>query len=102
MVTIGMNYVVLPGKEEVFENAFNNVVHAMRGIEGHSETKMYRGLQNPAEYLIVSDWSEKADFDAFIASDAFRSVANWGMEQILAGRPKHNVYTTEAAEAGAR
>lgn len=93
MVTIGMNYVVLPGKEETFENAFKKVVTAMQGIEGHSESHMYRDIDNNQAYLIVSDWSSKDAFDAFIASDAFRNVANWGKEQILAGRPKHEVYT---------
>ena len=34
MVTIGMNYAVLPGKEETFENAFKKVVHAM-GVRNH-------------------------------------------------------------------
>jgi heme-degrading monooxygenase HmoA len=92
MVTIGMNYEVLAGKEQIFENAFNNVVHAMRSMPGHGETRMYREINNPRQYLIVSQWTEKPAFDAFIASEAFRSVATWGKEQILAGRPKHEVY----------
>ena len=37
MVTIGMNYKVIPGKEETFETAFNKVVKAMGGIDGHDE-----------------------------------------------------------------
>ena len=28
----------------------------------------------------------------FIKSDSFAKVTNWGKEQILAGRPKHQVY----------
>ena len=92
MVTIGMNYEVLPGKEETFENAFNKVVQAMRGIAGHGDTHMYREINDPRQYLIVSQWNDKGAFDAFIASDTFRNVANWGKEQILAGRPKHEVY----------
>jgi heme-degrading monooxygenase HmoA len=94
MVTIGMNYAVLPGKEEVFETAFNKVVHAMQGMPRHGKTRMYRDINDPRQYLIVSEWSDKAAFDSFIASDAFRSVANWGKEQILAGRPQHQVYET--------
>jgi heme-degrading monooxygenase HmoA len=43
-------------------------------------------------YLIVSDWADRGAFDAFIGSEAFRSVANWGKEQILAGRPTHEIY----------
>lgn len=100
MVTIGMNYEVLPGKEETFESAFNKVVKAMGGIAGHGETYMYREINNPRRYLIVSQWTDKSKFDAFIASDTFRNVANWGKEQILAGRPKHEVYGAESIHAG--
>lgn len=92
MVTIGMNYEVLPGKESIFENAFARVVHAMRSMKGHDESRLYRDVDHPQRYLIMSTWHDKGAFDAFIASDAFRSVANWGKEQILAGRPSHEVY----------
>ena len=87
-----MNYAVLKGKESTFENAFRKVVKAMGGIAGHSETHMCRDIDDPQQYLIVSQWSDKGAFDAFIASETFRNVANWGKEQILAGRPKHEVY----------
>ncbi|RIK68992.1 MAG: antibiotic biosynthesis monooxygenase [Planctomycetota bacterium] len=92
MVTIGMNYKVLPGKEETFENAFRKVIHAMQSIAGHTVTRMYRNIDDAREYVILSDWSDRAAFDAFIASETFRAVANWGKEQILAGRPTHNYY----------
>ena len=92
MVTIGMNYRVLPGKEATFENAFNKVVTAMQGIDGHGETHMFRDINDPRHYLIVSKWTSKPAFDAFIGSETFRNVANWGKEQILAGRPEHEVY----------
>lgn len=92
MVTIGMNYKVLPGKGEIFENAFAKVLKAMEGMEGHSKSHLYQDVFEPGSYLIASDWSDKAKFDAFIASDAFRNVANWGKEKILAGRPEHKVY----------
>ena len=102
MVTIGMNYNVLPGKEETFEKAFRKVVKAMGGIEGHSETDMFRSISDAQQYLIVSQWSRKSAFDAFIASDTFKNVANWGKEQILAGRPSHEVYGgDEPAGSGA-
>ncbi len=92
MVTIGMNYNVLPGKEETFENAFNKVVKAMDGMEGHSKTNMFCDINDKQHYLIVSDWSSKPAFDSFIASDTFKSVTNWGTEEILSGRPSHQVY----------
>ena len=97
MVTIGMNYAVLKGKESTFENAFRKVVKAMGGIAGHTETHLCRDIDDSQQYLIVSQWSDKGAFDAFIASETFRNVANWGKEQILSGRPRHEVYSgTEA------
>jgi len=92
MVTIGMNYKVLPGKEETFENAFRKVIKAMAGIEGHTASHLYRHVDDANQYVILSEWSDRDAFDAFIASDTFRNVANWGAEQILAGRPSHTYY----------
>lgn len=92
MVTIGMNYKVLPGKEEIFESAFRKVIHAMQSISGHTVTRMFKNIDDANEYVILSEWNNRDAFDAFIASDTFRAVANWGKEQILAGRPSHNYY----------
>ncbi len=92
MVTIGMNYRVREGKEQVFEDAFDRVLKVMAGIEGHDASALYRGITNAGEYLIVSRWADEKAFDAFIASDAFKKVANWGSEHVLAGPPSHTTY----------
>ena len=92
MVTIGMNYRVRPGKETIFEEAFRKVVNAMGGMEGHTKTYMFRQVDDPFHYLIMSQWSKKEAFDAFVGSQTFRNIANWGKEEILADRPKHEVY----------
>ena len=92
MVTIGMNYNVRPGKEETFEKAFNKVVTAMGGIDGHGQTHMFCDINDSKHYLIISQWTSKPAFDSFIASDTFKNVTNWGKEQILTGRPSHEVY----------
>jgi len=94
MVTIGMNYEVLPGKEEVFERAVAQVVETMQGIKGHTISHLFRDVQKSSSYLIISEWDDRAAFDGFIGSEAFAKVTNWGKEQILAGRPKHQVYNT--------
>lgn len=92
MVTVGMNYEVLPGKEAQFEKMFDSVVALLGTMAGHEETHLYRDVKDPLQYLIVSRWSDRAAFDAFIASDRFRKVANWGKQGILAKRPTHEVY----------
>jgi len=94
MVTIGMNYKMIPGKEKIFEDAFKNVLGAMQGMEGHSKSFLYRDVSDPQSYLIVSEWDSEELFNAFIQSDKFRGVVNWGKENILAGRPVHTVYKT--------
>ena len=44
VVTIGMNYSVLPGKEKIFEDACDRVVETMQGIDGHDESHLYRRI----------------------------------------------------------
>ena len=94
MVTIGMNYEVLPGKEDVFERAFSQVLDVMRKGTGHVDSRLYRDTHKNQSYLIVSEWDDQNAFNTFIRSEAFAKVTNWGKEQILAGRPKHTVYTS--------
>ena len=92
MVTIGMNYTVIEGKEQVFEDACARVVETMQGIAGHDESHIYRRLGGQPVYMIASRWESEDAFEAFIASDAFKKVTNWGKENILAGRPTHTTY----------
>ena len=96
MVTVGMNYQVLAGKEEVFERAFMKVLEALKQSPGHTDSHLYRDVATPNSYLIVSEWGDKSAFDSFIRSESFAKVTNWGKEQILAGRPRHQVYTHAA------
>ena len=92
MVTIGMNYKMIPGKEKVFEDAFDAVIKVMNEMEGHSKSFLYKDVNDPQSYLIASEWSCEDAFDEFIQSDKFKNVVNWGKENILAGRPSHTVY----------
>ena len=46
MVTIGMNYKIIPGKEEIFENAFNNVLKVMSEMEGHTRSALYNDVND--------------------------------------------------------
>lgn len=94
MVTVGMNYKVLEGKGELFESVFNKVLGVMNEMKGHGESHLFKDVSDPGSYLIISEWSERSAFDAFIASERFKGVVNWGKEEVLAGRPKHEVYET--------
>jgi len=93
MVTIGMNYFVIPGKEQVFEDACAKVVETMSGIEGHDSSSIYKEIgDGEPTYLIVSNWQDEQAFKDFVASDAFKKVTNWGALNILSGRPQHTTY----------
>jgi heme-degrading monooxygenase HmoA len=87
-----MNYRVKPGKEAVFERAFESVLEAMGKSTGHTRSHLYSEVGKPGTYLILSEWSDRAAFDAFVKSDAFAKVTAWGREQILLERPSHHVY----------
>lgn len=93
MVTIGMNYQVIPGKEQIFEDACAKVVDTMKGIEGHDHSRIYRSIDSSeSDYLIVSRWESEDAFQAFVTSDAFKKVTSWGKENILRQRPSHTTY----------
>lgn len=92
MVTVGMNYVVLPGKGADFEAKFAGVIDALNAAEGHTESTLWKDVANSDSYLITSEWNDEQAFKDFVTSAAFREVTNWGKEQILAGRPSHKVY----------
>ena len=92
MITVGMNYRVLQGKEVQFEKVFENVLQSLQTTAGHAKSALYKDVQDVQSYLIVSEWSSEDAFQAFIQSDQFKKVVNWGAEQILSGRPVHTVY----------
>ena len=93
MVTIGMNYQVLEGKETIFEDAVHNVVRVMSDMDGHDESRLFKEVGgDAAHYLIVSRWSSEDAFNAFIRSERFRKVTDWGAQNILAARPSHTTY----------
>jgi heme-degrading monooxygenase HmoA len=92
MITVGMNYKVLPGKQAEFEEKFAAVLGALQNAPDHQSSTLWRDVADDASYLITSEWASEQAFAAFIQSQAFRDVTNWGKEQILAGRPQHKVY----------
>ncbi len=92
MITVGMNYQVIEGKQQDFEDKFAGVIDALNAAEGHTSSHLWKDVADGASYLITSEWSDEEAFTAFIRSDAFRAVTNWGKEQILAGRPQHKIY----------
>ena len=92
MITVGMNYKVLPGKEENFERMFKNVLHSLQSIAGHGKSALYNDVTDRQSYLLVSEWDSEEAFNTFIGSEKFRSVVDWSHENILADRPVHIVY----------
>ena len=92
MITVGMNYKVLQGKEVQFERVFKNVLQSLETTDGHAKSALYKDVHDVQSYLIVSEWSSEDAFRSFIQSDQFKKVANWGAEQILGDRPVHTVY----------
>ena len=92
MITVGMNYHVIEGKQADFEEKFAAVIGALRAADGHSSSTLWKDVSDGASYLITSEWSDEQAFRDFIQSQAFQDVTNWGKEQILSGRPQHKIY----------
>lgn len=92
MITIGMNYDVIPGKGQEFESAVQGVMNALDKAAGHARSLLYRDCAQDSSYLIMSEWTDETAFHAFVGSEAFRNVASWGTNNILSGRPRHQLY----------
>ncbi len=92
MITVGMNYHVIDGKQTDFEAKFAAVIDALRSADGHRSSTLWKDVSDSASYLITSEWSDEQAFTDFIHSQAFRDVTNWGKEQILSSRPQHKIY----------
>lgn len=92
MITVGMNYHVIEGKQADFEEKFAAVIGALNAAEGHESSTLWKDVADGASYLITSEWTDEKAFSEFIQSSAFRDVTNWGKEQILSGRPQHKIY----------
>ena len=93
MITVGMNYKIIPGKDEEFIAVFKKVLQIMSEMPGHGESHLYRDVSSEHDYLILSEWNDEDAFDAFVASDRFKSVVAWGRKSVLAARPKHEIYS---------
>ena len=91
MITVGMNYHVIAGKQQDFEQKFSDVISAC-AAKGHTSSTLWKDVVDDASYLITSEWSDEQAFQDFIHSQAFKDVTSWGKEQILSGRPQHKIY----------
>ena len=92
MITVGMNYHVIEGKQTDFEEKFALVISALQAANGHESSTLWKDVSDSASYLITSEWTEEQAFMDFIQSQAFKDVTSWGKEQILSGRPQHKIY----------
>jgi heme-degrading monooxygenase HmoA len=92
MITVGMNYCVLEGKQQEFEEKFNAVMTALSTALGHDESHLFRDVNDELSFLIISKWSDEQAFQDFIHSPMFKDVTDWGKQQILSDRPRHKIY----------
>jgi len=95
MITVGMYYEVIKGKESEFEEMFESVANALNGSPGHTQSLLYRQVKKYNSYTILSEWDSEEAFKTFIQSDEFKNVTDWGKTEILQGRPRHKVYGRE-------
>jgi len=94
-----MNYHVIDGKGPEFEKVFAKVLGIMQAMDGHECSNLYNDVANRNSYLIVSEWNDRAAFDAFTKSKQFAGVVEFGKSRILASRPKHEIYGADSAPA---
>jgi heme-degrading monooxygenase HmoA len=71
MITVGMNYHVIAGKQRDFEEKFQAVIGALQAAAGHTTSTLWKDVSDDASYLITSEWSEEQAFLDFIHSQPF-------------------------------
>lgn len=91
MLTVGLYYDVIPGKEETFEKMFSGVVEEIGKMEGFVSALLYKRVDQPNSYLIYSEWRDAESFDKLIKSREFSDVKDQG-PQLLLTRPHHKIY----------
>ena len=92
MVTVGMYYDVLEGQGAAFESKFESVVRALQAAPGHKSSFLYRRVDDPDSYAILSEWDDPDAFRSFIKSEAFHQVTAWGRANVLRNDPRHKIY----------
>ena len=97
MITVGMYYEIIEGKERIFEEKFEVISNVLQDLSGHVQSLLYHQVKKPNSYTIISEWETKEDFTSFIKSDAFKNVTNWGKIEVLKDRPKHKIYGGESS-----
>ena len=98
MITVGMNYHVLPGKQHDFEEKFDAVIGALNAAPGHTSSTLWKDVADDASYLITSEWSDEQAFSDFISqpgvprrhhlgqrTDPLRPPAAQGLQALRAG-----------------
>ena len=88
MQTFGLNYDVKPDRTDEFKRTLMQLIEAMKGHDGHVETKLFSDVEQPNSMMIYSNWKTKAEFAEFVRSDTFQEALNKARE-MLESRPTH-------------
>ena len=92
MITVGMTFKIVLGKEEQFEDAYKKILNVLNHAEGHSGSRLYRDSEDPSTFLLMSEWLDQRAFDICIDSKQYREAVDWNREQILAGKIHHRIF----------
>ena len=91
MLTVGLYYDVVQGKENDFEEYFRLVVAEIRKKDGFVSALLYKRVDKPGSYLIYSEWRDRESFEEFIKSREFSGAKEGGADMLM-GRPSHKIY----------
>ena len=91
MLTVGLYYDVIPGKESEFEKMFDGVIEEIKKMDGFVSALLYKRVDQQNSYLIYSEWRDMESFEKLIKSKEFSDVKAEGPHLLLA-RPYHKIY----------
>ncbi len=94
MITVGMNYHVIPGKQKDFEDKFAAVMGALNAAAGHTSSTLWKDVADDA-----SSWSDEQALRSH--SKSLRDVTI-GAEEQMAGRNTRCLQTLNSSASNRR
>jgi len=98
---VAMNqFTVSEGRGADFEEQWQTRESYLRGFEGFVHFALLKG-DEPGDYVSHTIWRSRADFFAWVQSDAFRNAHSArSPEGVLSGHPRARFYDAVITEPG--
>ncbi|GHO65447.1 hypothetical protein KSC_043390 [Ktedonobacter sp. SOSP1-52] len=82
---------IIPGHNEAFEAAFEEVTRQVKGTAGHIRDELLHQADDPNRYILLSEWESRQAFLAWEDAPIHRQTTT-PMRPYWAGRVERKIY----------